>query len=83
MTQKFVRVNIEWDLDEVTVEDETPLNSYEEKRKNADLPEYVDLEVDDDFDEEVFDLFDTLEDLSDSYGWCICGANFEVIMKEN
>jgi hypothetical protein len=83
MTKKVVRVNIEWDLDEVTVEEETPLNSYEEKRKNADLPEYVDIEVDEDFDEEEFDLFDTLEDLSDSYGWCICDANFEVVIKEN
>ena len=83
MTKKVVRVNIEWDLDEVTVEEETPLNSYEEKRKNADLPEYVDIEVDEDFDEEELDLSHPLEDLSDSYGWCICDANFEVVIKEN
>jgi len=83
MTKKVVRVNIEWDFIEVTVEDEKPLNSYEEKRQNADLPEFVDIEVDEDFDEDEFDLYDTLEDLSDSYGWCIIDANFEVLMKED
>ena len=83
MTKKVVRVNIEWDLDEVTVEEETPLNSYDEKRIHADLPEFVDIEVDEDFDEDEFDLYDTLEDLSDSHGWCILDANFEILMKED
>jgi len=79
--KKFVRVHIEWDLDELE-EDESPLNSYEEIRKNEDLPEYVDVEVDEDFDEDEFDLYDTLENLSDSHGWCICDANFEVLIKD-
>ena len=82
MTKKVVRVHVEWDLDDLGM-DESPLDSYEERRKNADLPEYVDVEVDEDFDEDEFDLFDTLEDLSDSHGWCVCDASFEVLIKED
>ena len=78
MTKRFVRVHVEWDLDELGEED-SPLDSYEEKRQNSDLPEYIDIEVEDDFEEDDFDLYDTLEDLSDSHGWCISQANFEVI----
>lgn len=68
-------VKIEWDLD--LGNDPDPVE-YNKKREALGLPSEIAWKIDGEFDVEEMATEDTIEAISDEYGWLIFSADFRV-----
>ena len=71
----ILKINIEWDTD--VDEEELEYQEYDEE----DLPEFIEIVMEDGVMPEEIEEETILEDLTEEYGYLIKGANFEFVYE--
>ena len=71
----ILKINIEWDTD--VDEEELEYQDYDEE----DLPQFIEMVLEDTVSEEDIEEETILESLTEEYGYLIRGANFEFVYE--